>query len=138
MSLHVTHRSGALVVVALAAARDNCLDQLTTVLADLVSCADRVVLDVSQVTFAPSSRVSAFMEHLARVATASSCEVIVVAERLSARRILRAAAPGDAVAVVSSLEAAIGETGADAPRVPAPRQRSGVPADLARPRRAVF
>jgi len=107
VSLHIAHREGALVVTALCASRDDCLTQLTTTLDGIVAAADRVVLDLSEVTLAPSQRVTAFMEHLTRLRDTSDCEVVVVADRLSARRVLRAAAPDHQVAVVPSLAIAL-------------------------------
>ncbi|PVG82339.1 hypothetical protein DDE18_12685 [Nocardioides gansuensis] len=117
MSLHITHRAGALVVRAVAAAREDCLAQLNSVLGNLLSSADRVVLDLSEVMLAPSERVVRFMQHLTSLSLASGCEIVVVAERLSARRVLRAASPGRLVGIVPTLAAALGEH----PSVPGPR-----------------
>lgn len=131
MSLHISHRHGALLVSARSAARDDCIDQLVTVLPGLVAGTGRVVLDLSEVTLTPSKRISCFMEHVADLLRAGGCEVIVVAERLSARRVLRAAGGGDVVPVVGSVTVALGEP--PEPRVPAQRSAPSVPARVRRP-----
>lgn len=116
LSLYITHRAGALVVSAVAAAREDCFAQLTSVLGNLLSSADRVVLDLSQVMLAPAERVVRFMEQLTSLSGVSSCQVVLVAERLSARRVLRAAAPSHLV-IVPSLAAALGDEPPSVPRV---------------------
>lgn len=119
MSLHIAHRAGALVVSAFSSVREDSLDQLVTVLENLLPGARRVVVDLSQVTLAPSERVTRFMEHLTTLREASDVEIVVVADRISARRVLHAARRGKAVAVVSSLAA-----GLDPSRI-VPSQRTG-------------
>lgn len=106
MSIHIAHRAGALVVSALSSLREDALDQLTTMLTNLLPGAQRVVLDLSQVTLVPSERVNRFMEHLSTLRDDSGVDIVVVADRLSARRVLRAASRGHS-AVVSTLAAGL-------------------------------
>lgn len=109
MSIHIAHRAGALVVSALSSMREDALDQLTTMLTNLLPGAQRVVLDLSQVTLVPSERVNRFMDHLGTLRDDSGVDIVVVADRLSARRVLRAASRGHA-AVVSSLTAGLDQS----------------------------
>lgn len=102
MSLHVYHHDGSLVVRAPSGARDDCLAQLTCVLEGLFASADRVVLDLRGVMLAPAANVVEFADEVSRLRDLHRCEVAIVAERFTARLVLRAAAPPD-VAVVASL-----------------------------------
>jgi hypothetical protein len=124
MSLHITHRGGALVVTALSATRDDCLTQLSTTLGNFLTSADRVVLDLSEVTLAPAEPVRAFMEHLTNLHDTTDCDVVVVADRLSARRVLRTASRGHCVPVVPSLATALDQR----PRVGRSERVTGLPA----------
>lgn len=117
MTIHIAHRAGALVVSAVSSAHEDVLDQLTVMLTNLVSCAERVVLDVSQLTLTQSERVARFMDRLDVLRDTSDTEIVVVASRLSARRVLRAATPVRLVAVVPTLVAALGQP----PTVPGQR-----------------
>ena len=118
MSVFVTQASGTIVLRARSAVHDDPFAQVTSVLTTLARQGERIVLDLDGVTLTPSRRVLDFIAELTEVCRASGAQVVVVADRLSARRLLHALAPGHAIEVVHSVEAALARTG---PRVPQQR-----------------
>jgi hypothetical protein len=103
MSVHVTHRSGALVATARLGAEHDPLPDVTTVLAHMVQTCDRIMIDLSGVTLAPPGRIAAFLADVVSHQHDSGAEIILVADRLTARRLLRAMSANE-VAVVSSVD----------------------------------
>jgi hypothetical protein len=126
MSVFVTHRAGALVAIARSGAQHDPFPDLTTMLDHLVKNYDRIMLDLSGVTLAPPARLAAFLAEVESHQDESGTEIILVADRLSARRLLRAMAANE-VAVVSSLDDIARETqGTNGERgVPHARRRAG-------------
>lgn len=108
MTVLVTPEADALVVVARASGHQDPLAELTSMLANLTENRQRVVLELSEATLAPYARVAAFMKFVARRREESGCEIVVVADRLSARQVLRALSPDESVPVIPSLSAALG------------------------------
>lgn len=109
MSVLVTPRGGVLVATVRARGDHDPLAELTGMLANLTDNQERVVLDLSGATLAPYARVAALMESLARRVEESGCKIVVVADRLSARQVLRRLSPGGAVPVVPSVPVASAE-----------------------------
>ena len=117
MSVFITHSRGVAVIRARSGGHDDPFVQLTTVLSSVLRSADRVVLDLSGVTLAPSRTVSAFVEHLSALSRDVGAHIVVVADRLSARRVLRAVVSEPGLLIAPSVPAALESH----PAAPVPR-----------------
>jgi anti-anti-sigma regulatory factor len=132
MTVFVTRRSGALVAIARSSAQHDPLPDLTRILDNLVETYDRIVLDLSGVTLAPPGRVAAFLAEVESHQHESGTEIALVANRPSARRLLRAMA-ADQVAVVSCLDDATSGSAAEQGDVAAADRYEGGALGTARP-----
>jgi hypothetical protein len=105
MSVYLTRHSGALVAIVRSSAQHDPLPDLTTMLDHLVRDCDRIMLDLSEVTLGSPARLAAFLAEVESHQHDSGAEIILIADRQSSRRLLRAMA-ADEVAVLSSVEEA--------------------------------
>jgi anti-anti-sigma regulatory factor len=132
MTVFVTRRSGALVAIARSGAQHDPLPDLTRMLDHLVENYDRIFLDLSGVTLAPPARVAAFLAEVESHQHESGAEILLVANRPSARRLLRAMAAGQ-VAVVSCVDDATSGSAAEQDDAAAVGRYEGGPLGTARP-----
>jgi hypothetical protein len=107
MSVYLTRHSGALVAIVRSGAEHDPFPDLTMMLGNLVRDCDRIMLDLSGVTLAPPARVAALLAEVESHQHESGAEIILIADRQSARRLLRAMAAND-VTVLSSVDEAGG------------------------------
>lgn len=87
MSVHAVHHDDVL-VVSVHGNDVDMLRRLADALEDVVRHGESLVLDLGQLTLAPRSNVEPFLKQLAAVAERSPAGVVIVADRLSARRVL--------------------------------------------------
>lgn len=107
MSVYVSHQSDAVVVSARPAGQEDCLPQLEHVLENLLDLGCRVVLDLSEVTMAPASRITAFMERVSGLREAAGCTLVVVVRGTTERWVLSTLAPEPALPIVESVAEAL-------------------------------
>lgn len=121
MSIRAVHCDSAL-VVSVHGNDPAMLERAAAALGDVVRHRESLVVDLSDLTLAPVSRIVRFIERLAALAESSPAAVVVVADRLSARRVLnrlmRESKVRTAPSVTAALEA-LKQRGVPRPTIPA-------------------
>jgi hypothetical protein len=98
---------GSVLVVSVHGNDPDMLQRLGGALEDVVHHGESVIIDLSELTLAPRSSVMPFLEKLTTLADRSPTGVVVVADRLSARRALNRLLRTAKAAIVPSPEAAL-------------------------------
>ena len=121
MSVCVVHHD-AVLVVSVRGNDSAMLERLAVALEDVVRHRQSVIIDLSELTLAPRSRIVPFVEQLAALAERSPTAFVVVADRLSARKVLNRLMRGSKAATAPSVSAAMRELQQGAPRTAIPTQ----------------
>lgn len=106
MSVHAVHHDGVL-VVSVHGNDSDMLRRLACALEDVVRHGESIAIDLSELTLAPRSSVVPFLEQLAALAETPAAGVVIMADRLSARRVLNRLLRSEKVATAHTLAAAL-------------------------------
>jgi hypothetical protein len=103
MSVTITHHRGIRVARLHPETSQDSLAQVVEMLPALLESRDRLVLDLSAVTLTPPRRIADFLRTVCDHRAGSATEIILVAERLSARRLLRTMSPDGDLRIVATI-----------------------------------
>ncbi len=106
MSVHAVHQDDVL-VVSVHGNDPDLLRRLADAFQEVMLHGESIVIDLSELTLAPRSSVVPFLERLAALAERSPAGVVLVADRLSARRVLNRLLRSRCVATAQTVPAAL-------------------------------